>query len=139
MRDVARSLVALRLRVLLPSITGCVVVCLLAACVDIRGVPVRLTPHTGEPRPARVTIARDVDIKLSTGYSRTLRQGTVWLNVGSVAGGDVYQPRDTVFSVEGTNVHEAYLVLSDGRLVGYYLPAENSFVAQTPAIPISLQ
>lgn len=72
----------------------------------------------------------NVHIKLSTGYDRTLRRGTVWLNVGSVAAGDVYRPRDTVFSLEGTNVHEAYLVLSDGRLVGYFLPAENSFVPQ---------
>lgn len=52
-------------------------------------------------------MARDIEIQLSTGYRRTLRQGTVWMAAGRIAEGEVYKPRDTVFSVEGTNVHEA--------------------------------
>ncbi len=139
MCDVARSPASVRLRVSMGWVAGCIAACLLAGCADIHGAPASLTAHSGEQKPAQVTMADNVHIKLSTGYDRTLRRGTVWLNVGSVAAGDVYQPRDTVFSVEGVNVHEAYLVLSGGQLVGYFLPAENSFVSQTPAIPVPLQ
>jgi hypothetical protein len=61
------------------------------------------------------------------------------LAVGHIQQGDVYRPRDTVFSVEGTNVHEAYLVLSGEKLVGYYLPAEHSYVTQSRPIDVPTQ
>ena len=115
-----------------------IVCCTISGCADIRGESAILTPVAGTSLPA-ITVARDVKIDLSTGYRRTLRQGTVWVPAGSLAQGEVYKPRDTVFSLEGTNVHEAYLVLSNGKLVGYYLPAERSFVAESTPIDIPIQ
>jgi hypothetical protein len=32
-----------------------------------------------------------------------------------------------VFTVEGSHIHEAYLVVDSGTLVGFYLPAEQSY------------
>jgi hypothetical protein len=113
--------------------------CLLSACVDVRGVSTGLSEPPEGTRSPSITVARDVQITLSTGYHRTLRQGTVWLAAGAIPQGSVYKPRDTVFSVEGTNVHEAYLVVSGGKLVGYYLPAEGSYVSQSQPIDIPIQ
>jgi hypothetical protein len=113
--------------------------CLLLACVDIRGASTSLSPPAEGTGTPSITVARDVQITLSTGYHRTLRQGTVWLAAGVIPEGSVYKPRDTVFSVEGTNVHEAYLVVSGGKLVGYYLPAEGSYVSQSQPIDIPIQ
>jgi hypothetical protein len=113
--------------------------CVISACVDVRGQSVNLITLPDGAVPSRIVVARDIKIELSTGYSRTLHQGTVWVAAGSIAQGQVYKPRDTVFSVEGTNVHEAYLVMSDGKLVGYYLPVERSYVAQSEPINIPVQ
>jgi hypothetical protein len=125
-------------RVWLQATTG-IASCIISACADIRGQTANLTPLVDGAAPSHIVVARDIKIELSTGYSRTLHQGTVWVAAGSIAQGAVYKPRDTVFSVEGTNVHEAYLVLSDGKLVGYYLPAERSYVAQPSPIDIPTQ
>lgn len=108
---------------------------LLAACSDIKGEPATMTP-VNSAAAGQITIASDVDIEMSAGADRTLRQDTVWLAAGSVAQGVVYKPLDTVFTLERTNVHEAYLVLSGGKLVGYYLPAEHSYVAQIKPVDV---
>jgi hypothetical protein len=63
---------------------------------------------------------------------RTLRSGSRWTLVGGIAQGLVYRPDGGVLTVEGANVHEAYLVVSGTELVGFYLPVEKAFVTLTP-------
>lgn len=112
---------------------------MLGACADIRGAPVSLSPPATADNAASITLAQDVQVDLSSGYHRVLREGTTWQPVGSIAQGEVYRPLNTVFSVEGTNVHEAYLVLSQRTLVGYYLPVEGTFVPQKVPIDVSVR
>jgi hypothetical protein len=38
----------------------------------------------------------------------------------------VYATRDRVLTVEASNVHEAYIVVSNGKLVGFFLPVEKT-------------
>jgi hypothetical protein len=47
--------------------------------------------------------------------------------VGILPEGTVYRPIGTVFSIEGRNVHEAYLVVHAGAVRGFYLPAESRY------------
>ncbi len=61
------------------------------------------------------------------GYSRILRKGTKWEAVGKVAEGVVYRSRDQILTVECSNVFEAYLVVTEKSLVGFYLPVEKAF------------
>jgi len=75
---------------------------------------------------------RSAEIPLSTGYSTTLRPGTRWELVGHLVQGDVYRTRDQVVTVEGSHIHEAYIVVSDQSVVGFYLPVERTF---SPVIP----
>lgn len=73
------------------------------------------------------TITRDVDIKLDTGYKRKLKAGTRWDYIGRIENGDVYRTKDQILTVEGSNIYEAYIVVSGEHLVGFYLPANQTF------------
>lgn len=108
---------------------------LLAAC----GPQVRVAPTTlGRlERPvADLAVPAPVRIELPTGYIRTLAAGSAWRAVGTLPHGIVYQPVDSVFTIEGRNVHEAYLVVREGHLHGFYLPGENNY--SPLAAPLSL-
>jgi hypothetical protein len=84
------------------------------------------------------SVTSEVAISFSSGFSRTIRKGTEWKLIGSVAQGDVYKPIDSVLTLEGAHVHEAYLVASKGNLIGFYLPVEKSFSALDPFRTIKL-
>ena len=73
-----------------------------------------------------IYLTKDVIIDLPTGYQRTLKRESRWDFCGKIAEGNVYKPHDQVFTVEGAHVHEAYLVISNGQLVGFYLPVEKA-------------
>jgi hypothetical protein len=86
------------------------------------------------PAP-EVLVAADLPIRLSTGYTRTVPEGGRWRAVGTLPQGVVYQPINTVFAIEGRQVHEAYLVLRGGAIQGFYLPAESHYSAlQDPVL-----
>lgn len=74
----------------------------------------------------RIVIVRPAEITLESGYRRTINAGVVLLEVGIVSAGHVFKPVNTVFTVEGKHMHEAYLVLRNERVVGFYLPVEKA-------------
>jgi hypothetical protein len=61
-------------------------------------------------------------------YARTLRKTTRWDQVGTIPEGDVLRSKDQVLTVECSNVHEAYLVMSGSKLIGFFLPVERGFI-----------
>lgn len=85
----------------------------------------------------RIQFQSDVPVKLDTGYTRTLRDKSIWSRIGQVPQGDVYRPFGTIFTIEGRQVHEAYLVVRDRRLVGFYLPGEEHYSPLSTAVPIT--
>jgi hypothetical protein len=78
-------------------------------------------------------------VKLSTGYSTTLRANTRWELVGTVPQGEVYRTRDQVVTLEGDHIHEGYVVVKQGALVGFYLPVERTFSPLTEVQPLSIE
>jgi hypothetical protein len=109
----------------------------LAACApQVRVAPAQMLPLSS-PAP-EVLVAADVPIRLSTGYTRTVPGGSRWRAAGTLPQGVVYRPVDTVFAIEGRQVHEAYLVLQGGAIQGFYLPAESRYSAlqQPVTLPI---
>jgi len=84
-----------------------------------------LAPSAGESAVLRLN--QGVTFTLPTGYARALRQGTRWIRIGRIQQGTVFKPVDSVFTVEGAHVREAYLVIRDTKLVGFYLPVERAF------------
>ena len=72
-------------------------------------------------------------------YSRTLRKTTRWDQVGTIAEGDVLRSKDQVLTLECSNIHEAYLVMSGDKLIGFFLPFEKGFVPHSPPITLPIE
>lgn len=105
----------------------------LAGCTAVRHTPATLSTMTADaPR----VLASAAEIRLDTGYGRALKAGSRWLRQGTLPQGEVYKPWQDVFTLEGAHIHEAWLVLQEDRLVGFYLPAERGFSPLSP--PVSL-
>ncbi|MBS0340094.1 MAG: hypothetical protein JSS56_06175 [Proteobacteria bacterium] len=103
----------------------------LGACAPmVVSAPVDFTPiaasKPGELHDLKLlTPAR---LALPTGYSRDLAANSRWRAVGHIPQGTVYRPVDSVFSIEGRQVHEAYLVIDrNAALQGFYLPGESRY------------
>jgi hypothetical protein len=83
-----------------------------------------------------LTIAAPVDVGGVTGFHEVLERGSTWRRVGSVPQGDVYKRVGGVFMLTGRNAHEASLVVSNHRLVGFYLPGEGAFAPAASALEL---
>jgi hypothetical protein len=107
----------------------------LVACADI---PLRSTaPPVISPSVASLrTIGVPREQRLPG--AAVVRSNTRWQYVGSLPEGDVYRPTNTVLTVEGSHIHEAYLVLKGKALVGYYLPVEGALSVVEPPVPIEI-
>jgi hypothetical protein len=77
--------------------------------------------------------------RANTGFHRDIAAGSRWQLAGRIAQGDVYQAVGNVFTVEGAHIHEAYLVVDNQAVVGFYLPAERGFSPLKQHSAISLQ
>lgn len=106
------------------AVAGC------AAPVPMR--PAALAPLAA-PAPD-LHFASAWPIRLSTGYTRDVPAPSRWRAAGALPQGVVYRPVDTVFAVEGRQVHEAWLVVQAGALQGFYLAAEGSFSPLSPPL-----
>ena len=106
------------------------IVLLMAGVLSGCALPVRQIPLSTPLAPASgrsFVLAKDTYCSFGTGYGRTLRAGTHWDLFGTIDRGEVYRSQDQLLTVEGFNVHEAYLVVKDESLVGFYLPVEKTF------------
>ena len=100
---------------------------LAARAPEIVRQPTQLTPVT-EQAGGTIEILEDTSILVGpAGYRRVIGRGSVWTRIGRVVEGEVYKPVNRVFTVEGAQIHEAYLVLDGDRVVGFYLPVERAF------------
>ena len=111
--------------------------CLLSACA----VPVqqlKLDQPIILAAGKNFVLANDARCSIGTGYSRVLRLGTRWQLFGVLAQGEVYRSPDQTLTVEGYNVHEAYLVVKDSTLVGFYLPVEKTFTPVSKPVQLTI-
>lgn len=119
------------------AILGLACAILLAACAaSVETQPARFVAAPG----ADLTLARSTEVRLPTRYTRVLAEGSRWRKVGSVQQGEVYSAVGTVFTIEGRQVHEAYLILSpEHSLVGFYLPGESNVSMLPQPIPLTVK
>jgi hypothetical protein len=111
------------------------VAALVGACAsEVRRHPVELIP-AGPDTGTRYRSTAALEFRLATGYGRTIPADTEFAAIGRVAPGLVLKPVQTVLTIEGAHVHEAYAVLADGRLVGFYLPVERAYSPLTTPVP----
>ena len=111
---------------------------MLAGCAaDISRRATTFTPLAAQPGRSMV-IKQEVTVTPSTGYSQTLRAGSIWGHVGDIPEGAVYKIQNDVFTVEGAHRHEAYCVIAGGKLIGFYLPVEQAFVDVAPNVVLAI-
>lgn len=107
----------------------CSLTLLLTCCafdiVHVKQVPTNL--DTAQSKKSSCVLEKEANVSLETGYSRTLKQGTRWDYVGCLPQGDVFKTKDQILTVEASHIHEAYIVISSRKLVGFYLPVEKTF------------
>src|SRR5580658_5015503 len=100
---------------------------LFGGCAEVSHSPAEITPISITERATQQTLVTQLEFELDTGYVRTLKSGSQWTHIGRVSQGEVYKPFKDVFTLQGAQVHEAYLVVGNGKLVGFYLPVERGF------------
>ncbi|MBL0728912.1 hypothetical protein [Piscinibacter sp. HJYY11] len=109
-----------------------------AGCaMEVKRHPVELLAATPE-RGQRFATSQAVELVLESGYPRSIAAGTEFIVVGRVAQGLVLKPTQTVLTVEGAHMHEAYAVLHAGQLVGFYPPVEHAFAPLPLAVSLPL-
>jgi len=125
------------------TVTGSRMLCalmfaaLLVACAaEVPVTPATLLPLVGAAPD--LVMQSDLPIRLSTGYTRTVPAASRWQAVGALPQGTVYRPVDSVFAVEGRQVHEAYLVVRGTSVQGFFLPGEGHYSALSSSIPLPL-
>lgn len=109
-------------------VAGCWIATLSCCAFDVihvQQLPVQIRSGIDAKSPFYIT--RTETFPLNSGFTRTLRRGAKWDYVGTLSHGDVYKSRDQIFTVEASNIHEAYLVISEETLVGFYLPVEMTY------------
>lgn len=105
---------------------------------DVRYTPVQA--QAGSQAKPAFSLARDVPVPgFSHIYARTLPQGTTWEYHSTLPQGDVFRSKDHPFTLECSNVYEAYLVVSGERLIGFYLPVEKGYVELPDPIALPIQ
>ena len=107
-----------------------------------------------DQKPAAISPANDghaflllkaVKVHLDTGYTSILRANTSWRQIGSLNSDEVYSTQDQVVTVwavptfKGGRSYEAYIVVSGGSLVGFYLPVQKTFISISPPIQMQLR
>ena len=116
----------------------CVLACLgiLAACaLEVVRAPMNLIPVKG----SEFVLTQPAYLVLDSGYQRTINSGTTFLEVGTTQYGVVLKPLNTSFTIEGAHMHEAYPVIQNGTVTGFYLPVEKSFSPLTKPAAISIE
>jgi len=79
------------------------------------------------PQRQLYVASQSASIRLDSRYQRTIGAGTEFVEVGVIKQGTVLKPRNSVLTVEGAHIHEAYPVIQNSRIVGFYLPVEKAF------------
>lgn len=84
-------------------------------------------------------LSSPAQIVLDSGYERRLAAGTVLVDFGRVPQGQVFKPLNTVLTVEGAHSHEAYPVVHQNSVVGFYLPVEKAFSPLSRPVPLAFE
>jgi hypothetical protein len=118
---------------------SCLFLVLVHACafdvVHLKQIPTQIDTLSLTNRSFKLD--SEVTVHLDTGYDRVLKKDSRWACVGVTPEGDVFRTKDQILTVEGSNIHEAYIVVKSQNLVGFYLPVERTFSPLSNPIVLS--
>lgn len=128
-----------RRSLVIAALTAALAAVSLAACApEIKRTPVELTPLPPGDSTGIYTFKNEVTFSPATGYSRTIAAGSQWRLIGRIPSGEVYRPMSGVFTVESAQVHEAGIVIWQGKLTGFYMLVERAVVPLDPPLAVQL-
>jgi hypothetical protein len=104
----------------------------------IAATPAKIALTAQTQATGQISILKAAHVNLDTGYQRDIPSGSIWRYAGDVPQGQVFRPVRSVFTIEGRQVHEAYLVISDATLVGFYLPGESNYSALSNHVVLTI-
>ena len=112
----------------------------LAGCAfDVSHVTQKPAALTAATEASSFVLLKEVKARLGTGYPTILKANTTWRQVGTTELGRVYSTPDQVVKVEASNIYEAYIVVANGALAGFYLPVEKSVVPLDKPLPLEFK
>ncbi len=92
-------------------------------------------PDCGEP----FTLTRGESVGVGSGFPTKLQPNAKWRCSGTTEMGDVYATADQIVTVTASNMYEAMPVVSDTKLVGFYLPVDRRVAPVEPGVPLQIQ
>jgi len=81
----------------------------------------------------------EVILNTGTGYNRKLNKGTRWHYVNTIPYGDIFKTKDQILTIERSNIFEAFIVVSDENLVGFFLPVEQTYSPLNKPKPLAVE
>ena len=93
--------------------------------VHINQIPVEYETENIQKPSFKLT--NEVQISLGTGYTRQLNKGTTWHYIRTISVGDIFKTNDQVLTIEGSNIFEAFIVVTGKNMVGFFLPVEETY------------
>lgn len=103
--------------------------------VTLKQVPVGQTTVVDGKSSWR--LAKDTSVSPARGQNIKLRSGTEWQYVCTIDQGDVYKTKDQVVTITASNTYEAYIVITDAGMTGFYLPLEKVFSPLSKVTPLA--
>jgi hypothetical protein len=119
--------------------TAVLSLCLCGCAFDVSHVKQTPAAFTSASDSPSFLLIREVKARLGTGFPTILRANTTWNQVGATEAGKVYATKDQVVKVEASNIYEAYIVVSNNCLTGFYLPVEKTVTPLSHALPLEIQ
>ena len=111
----------------------------LAGCMSVKSERVNLVPVAAADPVSSIQLSRAVVAVLPNETVVTLASGSQWKRTGAILQGDVYRSQGGLFTIQTRRQNEAYLVASSGKLVGFYLPGESSFMALSRPVNLPVE
>jgi hypothetical protein len=117
-----------------------VCVCFTAGCcfdlTSVKQSPAQLQ-KSQQPKTSWI-LPEKVAVPLESWSTTHLNANTTWDYVGSIEQGEVYKSKNQTITIWGSNTFEAYLVIKDGKLSGFYLPVEKTFSSLSKPLEIKM-
>ncbi|CAB3740241.1 hypothetical protein LMG3458_05702 [Achromobacter deleyi] len=111
----------------------------LGGCMSVKSERVNLVPVAASEPVGSIQLSRAVVAVLPNETVVTLASGSQWQRTGAILQGDVYRSQGGLFTITTRRQNEAYLVASSGKLVGFYLPGESSFMALSRPVNLPVE
>lgn len=120
-------------------LTLCVAMLALAGCMSLSVRPTTYTPVPAATAVQPLRLAKAVAAPLTNDATVMLAEGSQWSPAGSIPQGLVYRKLGGTLMIDAKRLREAYPVVADNKLVGFYFPGESAFTPVTYATTMDLE